>query len=151
LEGNADHGARAALKCALRMLENLDRLNRELAAELSEPMIIGVGIHTGDAVIGEMGPPKTPVLSALGDAVNTAARLERITKEIDACRRVTRYFGSCAAFESSTLARCFASRPLRAACRGPIKCPKATRIACPELVATTAGSETFSLQVANCA
>ena len=67
LEGDADHGAHAALNCALRMLENLDRLNRELAAELSEPMIIGVGIHTGDAVIGEMGPPKTPVLSALGD------------------------------------------------------------------------------------
>ena len=82
LEGNTDHGARAALNCALRMLENLDRLNRELAAELSEPMIIGVGIHTGDAVIGEMGPPKTPVLSALGDAVNIAARLERITKEL---------------------------------------------------------------------
>jgi adenylate cyclase len=79
---DADHGAHAALDCALRMLENLDRLNRELAAELSEPMIIGVGIHTGDAVIGKMGPPKTPVLSALGEAVNTAARLEGITKEI---------------------------------------------------------------------
>jgi adenylate cyclase len=60
----------------------MDRLNRELAVELSEPMIIGVGIHTGDTVVGEMGPPKTPVLSALGDAVNTAARLERITKDI---------------------------------------------------------------------
>jgi adenylate cyclase len=82
LEGNADHGAHAALNCALRMLENLDRLNRELAAELSEPMIIGVGIHTGDAVIGKMGPPKTPVLSALGDAVNTAARLERASKKM---------------------------------------------------------------------
>ena len=44
--------------------------------------MIGVGIHTGDAVIGKMGPPKTPVLSALGDAVNTAARLEGITKEM---------------------------------------------------------------------
>jgi adenylate cyclase len=64
------------------MLENLERLNRELAAELSEPMIIGVGIHTGDAVIGKMGPPKTPILSALGESVNTAARLERITKEM---------------------------------------------------------------------
>jgi adenylate cyclase len=82
LEGDADYGAHAALSCALQMLENLDRLNRELSAELSEPMIIGVGIHTGDAVIGEMGPPKTPVLSALGEAVNTAARLEGITKEI---------------------------------------------------------------------
>ena len=82
LEGDADHGAHAALNCALRMLENLERLNRELAAELSEPMIIGVGIHTGDAVIGEMGPPKTPILSALGESVNTAARLERITKNM---------------------------------------------------------------------
>jgi adenylate cyclase len=82
LEGNADHGAHAALNCALQMLENLERLNRELAAELSEPMIIGVGIHTGDAVIGKMGPPKTPVLSALGDAVNTAARLEKATKKV---------------------------------------------------------------------
>jgi len=80
LEGNGDYGASAALNCALRMLENLDRLNNELAAELSEPMIIGVGIHTGEAVIGKMGPPKTPVLSALGEAVNTAARLERATK-----------------------------------------------------------------------
>jgi adenylate cyclase len=82
LEGNVDRGARAALNCALRMLDNLDRLNRELAGELSEPLMIGIGIHTGDAVIGKMGPPKTPVLSALGDAVNTAARLEGMTKEM---------------------------------------------------------------------
>ena len=60
LAGEADHGAHAALNRALRMLENLERLNRELAAELSEPMIIGVGIHTGDAVIGKMGPPRSP-------------------------------------------------------------------------------------------
>ena len=72
--------ARAALNCALQMLDNLDRLNQELAAELSEPMMIGVGIHTGEAVIGKMGPPKTPLLSAIGEAVNTAARLERATK-----------------------------------------------------------------------
>lgn len=82
LDGNPADGAQAALHCALRMLENLDRLNRELAAELSEPMIIGIGIHTGDAVIGKMGPPKTPVLSALGEAVNIAARLEGITKDL---------------------------------------------------------------------
>jgi adenylate cyclase len=69
LEGNGDHGAFAALNCALRMLENLDRLNQELVAELSEPMVIGVAIHTGEAVIGKTGPPKTPVLSALGEAV----------------------------------------------------------------------------------
>src|SRR5262249_895529 len=68
--------------CALRVREILARFNREPAPGPPEPMIIGVGIHTGDAVIGKMGPPKTPVLSALGEAVNTAARLEGITKEI---------------------------------------------------------------------
>jgi len=66
----------------LRMLERLENLNQELASELAEPLSMGIGIHTGDAIIGQMGPPKTPVLTALGDAVNTAARLENATKEL---------------------------------------------------------------------
>ena len=84
LEISADHGARAALICAQQMLEKLDHLNQQLAAELAEPFTMGIGIHTGDAIVGRMGPPKTPILSALGDAVNTAARLENATKEMDA-------------------------------------------------------------------
>jgi adenylate cyclase len=84
LEENTDYGASAALGCALRMLERLESINRRLASELSEPLRMGIGIHTGDAVIGQMGPPKTPVLTALGDAVNTAARLENATKELNA-------------------------------------------------------------------
>jgi adenylate cyclase len=79
-----DFGARAALDCAGRMLEKLDRLNDHLAAELKEPLKMGVGIHTGDAIVGKMGPPKAPLLTALGDAVNTAARLESATKEFEA-------------------------------------------------------------------
>jgi adenylate cyclase len=43
---------------------------------------IGVGIHTGEAIVGRMGPPKTPILSAIGDSVNTTARLESTTKEL---------------------------------------------------------------------
>jgi adenylate cyclase len=82
LEQSDDHGAYAALGCALRMLERLENLNQQLASELAEPLSMGIGIHTGDAIIGQMGPPKTPVLTALGDAVNTAARLENATKEL---------------------------------------------------------------------
>jgi adenylate cyclase len=82
LEAGEDRSARAALSCALRMLESLDRLNQELASELAEPLAMGIGIHTGDAIIGQMGPPKMPILTALGDAVNTAARLETTTKEL---------------------------------------------------------------------
>jgi len=82
LEQSDDHGAYAALSCALRMLERLENLNQELASELAEPLNMGIGIHTGDAIVGQMGPPKTPVLTALGDAVNTAARLENATKDL---------------------------------------------------------------------
>lgn len=83
-------GARAALHCAEQMLDKLDRLNLRLAAELTEPLKMGIGIHTGEAIIGKMGPPKAPVLTALGDAVNTAARLEGATKELQTSVVVSR-------------------------------------------------------------
>lgn len=73
--------ARGALYCAWDMLERLRHLNDRLAEELEEPIAIGIGIHTGEAIVGRMGPPKTPVITALGDTVNTAARLENMTKE----------------------------------------------------------------------
>ena len=82
LGGEPDKGARAALTCALRMLERLERLNQRLCHEMETPLRIGVGIHTGEAIVGRMGPPTTPILSALGDSVNTAARLESMTKEL---------------------------------------------------------------------
>jgi len=82
LEGSPDHGARAALNWALSMLEKLGNLNKQLAYELSEPLAMGIGIHTGDAIVGRMGPPKTPIISAVADSVNTAARLETSSKEL---------------------------------------------------------------------
>lgn len=84
LQVSPDHGARAALQCALRMLEGLDRFNSRMAGELRAPLAIGVGVNTGDAIVGRMGPPKTPVITALGDTVNTAARLEGLSKELQA-------------------------------------------------------------------
>ena len=41
---------------------------------------IGIGIHAGEAIVGSMGPPASPIVSALGDNVNVAARLEAQTK-----------------------------------------------------------------------
>jgi adenylate cyclase len=90
LEEAEDCGARDALNCALQMLEKLEHLNQQLAAELAEPLTMGIGIHTGEAIVGRMGPPKTPILSALGDVVNTAARLESATKELNAPLVVSR-------------------------------------------------------------
>jgi adenylate cyclase len=82
LDGQIRNGARSALRCALTMFEKLDSFNDRLAGELDTPIEIGVGIHTGEAIIGRMGPPKTPILSAIGDSVNTTARLEGTTKEL---------------------------------------------------------------------
>ena len=46
-------------------------------------MKIGIGIHGGDAIVGTMGPPSTPLLTAVGDNINIAARLEAKTKELE--------------------------------------------------------------------
>lgn len=54
----------------------------DFGGELNEPLRISIGIHMGDAIVGSMGPPATPIISALGDTVNVAARLESLTKEL---------------------------------------------------------------------
>lgn len=90
LQRPASEAAEAALECALHMLEKLENLNTRMASELAEPLAMGIGIHTGSAIVGLMGPPKAPILSALGDVVNTAARLETATKELGAPAVVSR-------------------------------------------------------------
>jgi len=66
-----------AVKTAIEMQQAIKELNNEL----SHPIAIGVGVNTGEAVIGNMGSDTRFDYSAIGDAVNTAARLESGTKE----------------------------------------------------------------------
>jgi adenylate cyclase len=80
LEGTLPRACRAALEGAAAMQEGIEELNRSLAADLDEPLRIGIGIHAGVAIVGTMGPPQAPIYSAIGDMVNTAARLENMTK-----------------------------------------------------------------------
>jgi adenylate cyclase len=68
------------MRGAILMLARLERINRALAADLVKPLRCGIGLHVGDAIVGTMGPPDYPILSALGDTVNVAARLESETK-----------------------------------------------------------------------
>jgi len=77
-----------AVEAALRMLEAMDRFNAELQTELAargeEPygLRIGVGINTGDCVVGNMGSLSRFDYSALGDSVNLASRLEGESKSV---------------------------------------------------------------------
>jgi adenylate cyclase len=77
---HADH----ACESALAMLAELDRINLELAAEAEDgifhPIAIGVGINTGECVVGNMGSDERFTYTAMGDAVNLASRLEGQSK-----------------------------------------------------------------------
>ena len=80
LESSIAPACRAALEGAAEMQTRIENLSQSLADELKEPLRIGIGIHAGVAIVGTMGPPDAPIYSAIGDMVNTAARLEDMTK-----------------------------------------------------------------------
>lgn len=76
-----DHAQRA-IKCAGEMHLALDELNRELAAENLPLIGMGVGVHTGEVVAGNMGSENRLNYTVIGDTVNVASRLESETKSV---------------------------------------------------------------------
>ena len=70
-----------AINCALDIQKNMITLNVELEEKGIKPVAIGIGINTGYAVIGNMGSEQRFDYTAIGDAVNTGARLESGTKD----------------------------------------------------------------------
>jgi adenylate cyclase len=81
VDSGPQEGCRQALAAAQAMVEQVDALSRMLAEDLDEPLRIGVGIHCGPAVVGRMGYGATTHLTAIGDTVNVASRLQDSTKE----------------------------------------------------------------------
>lgn len=72
--------ARAAFDAAARMSRGLRDLNASLSHELDRPLRLGIGIHVGPVIIGEMGYGRATGLTAIGDTVNLASRIEALCK-----------------------------------------------------------------------
>ncbi len=71
-----------AVKCALAMMSELDDLNAEFEAEGLPTLTNGIGINFGSVTVGNIGSSERHNYSAIGDAVNVAARMEGLTKEL---------------------------------------------------------------------
>lgn len=74
---------RQALKAAAEIVREIDKLSAELADDLAAPLEIAIGLHTGSAVVGSMGYGNVKNVTAIGDTVNVASRLESVAKEFN--------------------------------------------------------------------
>jgi len=83
LDTDPEEGARQALAAAGEMVRSVAALSKALAADLAEPLRLGIGIHIGPAVVGRMGYGEAIYLTAVGDTVHVASRLEALTKDYD--------------------------------------------------------------------
>jgi adenylate cyclase len=79
LDGD-ENPAVLAYKSALQMQENLKEFNQYLKDKFNEEFSIGIGIHYGTLVVGNLGHPDAVSYTAIGDTVNIAARVESATK-----------------------------------------------------------------------
>jgi adenylate cyclase len=82
LDCDPQTACRQALQAAHLIAANIDELNGALAHDLPDPIRFGVGIHGGEVIIGDIGYRDHMVFTALGDAVNVAARLQDMTKAL---------------------------------------------------------------------
>ncbi|WP_417687220.1 adenylate/guanylate cyclase domain-containing protein [Roseibium sp.] len=94
VETNFDKGIQSAIATLNDLSTELAQVNEDLASHLPAPLRVAVGLHGGTAILGRIGlDGKNGVasgLTALGDVVNVAARLEGVAKEVNALAAISR-------------------------------------------------------------
>lgn len=70
----------AGVRCALAMRQALGRLNEEWAADGLRPLDNGIGLASGEVIVGQIGSPRRMEFTVIGDKVNLASRLEGLTR-----------------------------------------------------------------------
>jgi adenylate cyclase len=73
-----------ALRCARSMVDSIEAWNRERKGAGEPPIHIGVGVHFGPVVMGDIGSERTAAFAVVGDTTNTASRLESLSRNLDA-------------------------------------------------------------------
>jgi adenylate cyclase len=81
VETTLETACRQALAAAHVMVREVEVLSQKLAVELPVPLKIGIGIHSGPVIVGQMGFGSNVHLTAIGDSVNVASRLQDLTKK----------------------------------------------------------------------
>jgi adenylate cyclase len=71
-----------ALSCAYAMLARLETWNAERTRQGETPIQIGIGLHFGPAVLGDIGSQRNMAFAVIGDTVNTTSRLQTLTRDL---------------------------------------------------------------------
>jgi len=80
-ENNPRQNAYYAVKTALEMRTEMEKLQKKWMHQGLRPLQIRIGINTGEALVGYVGHPKRKEVTVIGDTVNTAARIETLNKK----------------------------------------------------------------------